>query len=121
MQEDASLPCPRCPSAAVTKDGSTPRGGRRCRCRSCGRRSTRRSTSASSRRVLAGDVSALAARWYVGYRLSYAEVGEWLAARGTLVDRSTIYRRARRLLPLFGGVARQYRRPVRPAWRVGES
>jgi transposase-like protein len=28
----------------------------------------------------------------VRYRLSYAEVSEWLAERGILVDQSTIYR-----------------------------
>src|SRR5262249_55454560 len=38
------------------------------------------------------DVIALAVRWYVRYRLSYAEVSEWLAGRGVLVDQSTVYR-----------------------------
>jgi transposase-like protein len=48
--------------------------------------------SAFSRRAFPDDVIALAIRWYVRYRLSYAEVSEWLAERGILVDQSTIYR-----------------------------
>jgi transposase-like protein len=87
-----SMPCPRCQSNAVTKDGTTPLGGQRFRCRSCGRRFTRRSSSAFSRRAFADHIIALAVRWYVRYRLSYAEVSEWLAERGILVDQSTIYR-----------------------------
>jgi transposase-like protein len=35
-------------------------------------------------------VIALAVRWHVPFRLSFAEVSEWLAERGILVDRSTI-------------------------------
>jgi IS6 family transposase len=54
---------------------------------------------------------ALAVRWYVRYRLSYADVAEWLAERGLTVDRSTIYRWVRRFLPLLGAAARRYRRP----------
>src|SRR5918911_4639299 len=106
------MPCPRCRSAAVTKDGSTPLGGQRFRCGNCQRRFTRRSSSAFSGRLFADDIIALAVRWYVRYRLSYAEVGEWLAERGILVDQSTIYRRVQRFLPVFGEAARQHRQTV---------
>ena len=63
----------------------------------------------------------LAVRWYVRYRLSYAEVSEWLAERRILVDQSTIYRWVQRFLPLLGEVARKYREPVGPDWRVDET
>jgi transposase-like protein len=76
----------------VTKDGTTQLGGPRFRGSQCGRRFTRRSNSAFSGRAFADDIIALAVRWYVRYRLSYAEVSEWLAERGVLVDQSTIYR-----------------------------
>jgi transposase-like protein len=66
----------------VTKDGTTQLGGQRFRCADCGRRFTRRSTSAFSRRAFPDEVIALAVRWYVRYRLSSAEVSEWLAERG---------------------------------------
>ena len=115
------MPCPRCLSDALTKDGSTPLGGQRFRCGNCRRRFTRRSVSAFSGRLFADDIIALAVRWYVRYRLSYAEVSEWLAERGILVDQSTIYRRVQRFLPLFGQAARKYREPVGPDWRVDET
>src|SRR6266496_3081708 len=86
------MPCPRCKSEVVTKDGTTQFGGQRFRCADCGCRFTRRSISAFSRRAFPDDVIALAVRWYVRYRLSYAEVSEWLAERGIMVDQSTIYR-----------------------------
>src|SRR6266705_286992 len=99
------MSCPRCSSPIVTKDGTTELGGQRFRCSRCGRRFTRRSTSAFSGRGFADDIIVLAVRWYVRYRLSYAEVSEWLAERGILVDQSTIYRWVQRFLPLFGQAA----------------
>jgi transposase-like protein len=115
------MSCPRCNSEIVTKDGITQLGGQRFRCDECGRRFTRRSTSAFSRRAFPDDIIALAVRWYVRYRLSYAEVSEWLAERGILVDQSTIYRWVQHYLPLFGDAARRYRRPVGLDWRVDET
>src|SRR5436190_23038341 len=112
------MACPRCKSVIFTKDWTTQLGGQRFRCCHCGRRFTRRSTSAFSRRAFPDDIIALAVRWYVRYRLSYAEVSEWLAERGVLVDQSTIYRWVQRFLPLFSEVARKYRAPVGPDWRV---
>jgi transposase-like protein len=66
-------------------------------------------------------VIALAVRWYVRYRLSYAEVSEWLAERGIMVDQSTIYRWVQRYLPLFGEAARRYRQAVGLDWRLDET
>src|SRR5215471_15065913 len=63
----------------------------------------------------------LAVRWYVRYRLSYAEVSGWLAKRGVLVDQSTIYRWGQRFVPLFGEAARTHRDPIGPDWRVDET
>ena len=115
------MSCPRCGSLIVTKDGITQLGGQRFRCSQCGRRFTRRSSSAFSGRGFPDDIIALAVRWYVRYRLSYAEVGEWLAERGVLVDQSTIYRWVQRFLPLFGEAARKHRALVGPDWRVDET
>lgn len=115
------MPCPRCNSNVATKDGTTQLGGQRFRCSRCRRRFTRRSSSAFSGRAFPDDVIALAVRWYVRFRLSYAEVGEWMAERGILVDQSTIYRWVQRFLPVFGEVARKHRDPVGPNWRVDET
>src|SRR5918911_5779809 len=115
------MACLRCQSGAVMKDGATPLGGQRFRCRRCGRRFTRRSSSAFSGRAFPDDIIGLAVRWYVRYRLSYADLSEWLAERGIVVDQSTIYRWVQRFLPLFGEAARHHRHPVGPDWRVDET
>jgi len=66
-------------------------------------------------------VIALAVRWYVRYRLSSADVAEWLAERGIAVDRSTVYRWVQRCLPRFVEAARAHRTPVDGRWRVDET
>ena len=73
---------PPCQSDAVTRDSTTPLGGQRFHCSSCGRRFTRRSSSGFPGHGLADDIIALAVRWYVHHRLSYAEISQWLAERG---------------------------------------
>ena len=57
------MPCPRCNSNVLSTDGTTQLGGQRFRCSRCGRRFTRRSSSAFSRRAFPDDVIALAVRW----------------------------------------------------------
>ena len=80
--------------------------------RECRRRFTARSRSAFSRRWFTDELISLATRWYVRFRLSYADVVEWLAERGVMVDRSTVYRWVQRFLPLFTEAARSHRVPV---------
>jgi IS6 family transposase len=115
------MQCIRCGSRATRRDGRTPLGGQRWRCSRCGRRFTSRSSSAFSRRCFSRDLIALAIRWYVRYRLSYADVTEWLAERGIMVDRSTVYRWVQRFLPLFAQAARAHRWPVGGKWKVDET
>jgi transposase-like protein len=86
------MACVRCGSGRTRRDGQTRLGGQRWRGDDCRRRFTARSASAFSRRGFADEVIALAVRWYVRYRPSYADVAEWLAERGLHVDRSTVYR-----------------------------
>ncbi len=57
--------------------------------------------------------------------MSYADVVEWFAERGLVVDRSTVYRWVQRLAqrapPLFQRAARAQRHPVGKKWRVDET
>ncbi len=115
------MQCIRCGSEQTRKDGQTRLGGQRWRCNACRRRFTARSTSAFSNHAFPDDVIALAVRWYIRYRLSYADVIEWFAERGLNVDRSTIYRWVQRFLPLFQDAARPYRQAVAAKWRVDET
>jgi hypothetical protein len=68
--------CIRCESERTRKDGQTRLGGQRRRCNDFGRRFTVRSTSSFLHHGFPDDVIALAGRWYVRYRLSYAAVGD---------------------------------------------
>jgi hypothetical protein len=52
-------------------------------------------------------VIALAVRHSVRYRLSYADVAEWFAERGLVVERCTIKRWVQRFLPLLAEAALQ--------------
>src|SRR5829696_6274334 len=113
--------CIRCGDGRTRRDGQSRLGGQRWRCKNCRRRFTARSASPFSGRGSADDVIALAVRWYVRYRLSYAELAKWLAERGLSVDQSTLYRCVQRFLPLLGAAARRYRRPVGWRWRVDET
>lgn len=115
------MQCIRCESERTRRDGQTRLGGQRWRCNDCSRRFTARSTSAFSHHGFPDDVIALAVRWYVRYRLSYADVVEWFAERGLVVDRSTVYRWVQRFLPLFQDAARPYRHAVGKKWRVDET
>jgi transposase-like protein len=115
------MECIRCGSWVMRRDGQTRLGGQRWRCNTCRRRFTARSSSAFSRHNLPDDLIALAVRWYLRYRLSLADVVEWLAERGISVDRSTVYRWVQRFTPLFQDAARPYRRRVGSKWRVDET
>ena len=55
------------------------------------------------------------------YRLSDADLVEWLAERGVVVERSTVYRWVQHFLPRFTDAARSYRQPVGGRWRVDET
>ncbi len=113
--------CIQCGSERTRRDGQTRLGGQRWRCNNCSRRFTARSISAFSKHGFPDDVIALAVRWYVRYRLSYADVVAWFAERGLTVDRSTIYRWVQRFLPLFQDAARLRRHPVGNKWHVDET
>ncbi len=115
------MPCIRCGSERTRRDGQTQLGGQRWRCNDCGRRFTARSTSAFSHHGFPDDVIAMAVRHSVRYRLSYADVVEWFAERGLVVDRSTIYRWVQRFLPLFQDAAQAHRHTVGNKWRVDET
>src|SRR5918998_81529 len=116
-----AMQCIRCGSERTRKVGTTRLGGQRWRCNACQRRFTARSSSAFANHSFPDDVIALAVRWYVRYRLSYADAVEWLAERGLIVDRSTVYRWVQRFLPLFGKAAQLQRRCAGARWRVDET
>jgi len=58
------------------------------------------------------DVIALAVRWYLRFRLPYADLVELLVERGVHVDASTIFDWVQRFTPLYKEAARPHRHRV---------
>jgi IS6 family transposase len=115
------MQCDRCAGERFTKAGRDRHGRQIYRCGACGRRITARSRSAFRGYRFPEEVIALAVRWYLRYRLSYAEVAERLAERGITVDPSTIYNWVHTFTPRFIAAARVHRTPVGQQWRVDET
>ena len=113
--------CPSCGSAATRKDGRDRRGQQRCRCGTCWRRFTALSATPFSGYRFPPAIIALAVRWYLRFRLSYADVAELLAERGVGVDPSTVFAWVRAFTPLYEEAARPFRRAVGSAWSVDET
>jgi transposase, IS6 family len=66
-------------------------------------------------------VIVLAVRWYLRFGLSYRDVEELLAERGTEVDHVTVYRWVQRFAPLLADAARPCRHAVGDRWQVDET
>ncbi len=115
------MQCDRCAGEQFTKAGRDRQGRQLYRCSSCGRRMSSRTTSAFSGYRFPDHVIALAVRWYLRYRLSYADVSEWLAERGISVDPSTVYDWVRAFTSHFIDAARAHRSPVGRRWRIDET
>jgi transposase-like protein len=82
---------------------------------------TTRSSSAFRGYRYPDEIIALAVRWYLRYRLSYAEVAEWLAERGVNVDSSTIYDWVQAFTPRFIAAAHRHRSSIGRRWCVDET
>ncbi len=115
------MQCDRCQGDQFAKAGRDRKRRQLYRCRACGRRITTRSGSACSGYRFPDEVIALAVRWYLRFRLSDADVAEWLAERGLTVDASTIYDWVRAFTPRFIAAARAHRAVVGQRWRVDET
>ena len=113
--------CERCGGEQFTRAGRNRHERQLYRCRSCGRRRTERSGSAFSGYRFPDEVIALAVRWYLRFRLSCADVVEWLAERGVEVDASTIYDWVQAFTPHFIDAARTHRSRIGSCWRVDET
>ncbi len=93
------MQCTGCPGQTFTKAGRERHGRQLYRCNACGRRISARSGSAFRGYRFPDDIIARAVRWYLRYKLSYADVTEWLAERGVIVDPRLHLRLGPRLHP----------------------
>src|ERR671934_2420119 len=117
--QEVGMRCNRCAGDAFTKAGRDRLGRQLWRCQACGHRLSARSASAFSGYRFPDEIIALAVRWYLRFRLSYADVAEWLAEGGMSVDPSTIYDWVHAFTPRFIEAARRHRQPLGRKWRGG--
>jgi transposase-like protein len=113
--------CPSCGPAATRKNGCDRHGRQIHQCRACHRRFTARSDTPFSGYRFPPGIIALAVRWYLRYRLSYADAAELLAERGVRADPSTVFAWVREFTPLYEEAARAFRRAVGSTWSVDET
>ena len=117
MDEETSVNCPHCVSAATTRrQGRTTLGYRRFNCRSCKRRFNERTGTPFNHLQVATDVVLLAVLWRLRYKLSFRDVAEMLLQRGVEVTHETIREWEFRFAPLLAGQLRAKRRA--PSRRV---
>src|SRR5215210_5575675 len=116
-----TMQCDRCGSEQFSKAGWDRQARQLYRCGACGRRLTTRATSAFSGYRFPDDVIALAVRWYLRFRLPYADISELLADRGVRVDPSTIFDWVQHFTPLYQEAARPHRRRVGQRWSIDET
>ncbi len=115
------MQCNQCGGEQFTKAGRDRQGRQRSRCQTCGRRLTTRFGSAFRWYRFPDEVIAVAVRWYLRFRLSYADVVEWLVEHGVQVDASTVYDWVRAFTPHFIRTARTHRSAIGCSWRVDET
>src|SRR3954453_10092149 len=118
---DAGVACPGCGRGATRKYGRDRQGRQIHQCLGCRRRFTALTGTPFSGYRFPPDIIALAVRWYVRYRLSYADGAELLAERGVRVDPSTVYDWVRAFTPRYEDAARPYRHGVGGTWGVDEA
>jgi len=115
--------CQRCAKEQFVKAGRDRAGRQRSQCAACGRRQTERSTSAFRGYRFPDDIIALAVRWYLRFRLPYADLVELLAERGVHVDPSSVFDWVQHFTPtpLYKDAARPHRHCVGARWAVDET
>lgn len=113
--------CQRCAGNEFTKAGRDRSGRQLYHCSACTHRQTMRSASAFCGYRFPDDIIALAVRWYLRFRLPYADVSELLAERGVQVDPSTVFDWVQQFTPLYKDAARPHRRRVGRRWSIDET
>src|ERR1035437_1976919 len=79
------MECGACRGKRWQKAGMSRHRQQRFRCPACTSRQTAHTVSAFCGHRFPDDIIALAVRWYLSYRLSYADVADACAARGVLM------------------------------------
>jgi transposase-like protein len=104
----------------VKRDGRRA-GSQRFRCRACRRTFTGRTGTPFAGHRWPLEVITTAIRWYLGYRLSAADVRDLLAERNVDVSARTILAWVHKFGPLLAAEGRRQARPVGVRWYCDET
>ena len=121
IERESCTQCPHCELLNIVKNGRDRRGAQVYYCADCHRNFTVLTGTPFSGHSFPPAVIGLAVRWYLRYRLSYADVVEWLAERHIRVDASTVFDWVQKFAPLYQDAAKTYRRRVGQRWSVDET
>jgi transposase-like protein len=113
--------CLYCERQNIVKNGRDRRGAQVYRCADCDRSFTALTGTPFSGHSFPAEVIGLAVRWYLRFRLSYADVVEWLAERHIQVDPSTVFDWVQKFAPLYQDAAKVHRHRVGSRWSVDET
>jgi transposase, IS6 family len=120
-EQEQCLKCPHCQRQNIVKNGRDRRGAPVYYCADCQRNFTALTGTPFSGHSFPPAVIGLAVRWYLRYRLRYADVVEWLAERHILVDASTVFDWVQKFAPLYQDAAKAHRHRVGSRWSVDET
>lgn len=120
-EEEPRRLCPCCERENIVKNGRDRRGAQVYRCADCDRSFTALTGTPFSGHSFPPAVIGVAVRWYLRFRLSYADVVEWLAERGITVDPSTVFDWIQKFAPLYQDAAKAHRHRVGSCWSVDEA
>src|SRR3954465_3021986 len=121
MEQELPRLCPHCQRQKFSKNGLDRRGIQVYRCADCDRSFTALTGTPFSGHSFPAAVIGLAVRWYLRYRLSYADVVEWLAERHIQVDASPVFDWVQKFAPLYQDAAKAHRHRVGSRWSVDET
>jgi IS6 family transposase len=121
LEQEPRRLCPRCEGENIVKNGRDRRGAPVYRCTDCDRSFTALTGTPFSGHSFPPAVIGLAVRWYLRYRLSYADVVEWWAERSIEVDASTVFDWVQKFAPLYQDAAKAHRYRVGQRWSVDET
>src|SRR4051794_658439 len=105
----------------LVKNGRDRRGAQVYRCAECHRFFTTRTGTPFSGHSFPPAIIGLAVRCYLRFRLSYADVVEWLAERHISVDPSTVFDGVQKFALLYQDAAKAHRHRVGQRWSVDET
>jgi transposase-like protein len=121
IEQEQHTQCPHCELSNLVKNGRDRRGAQVFRCVDCRRSFTALTGTPFSGHSFPPAVIGLAVRWYLRFRLSYADVVEWLAERHITVDPSTVFDWVQKFAPLYQDAAKAHRYRVGRRWSVDET